>query len=142
MPESIGCNEGVGGEDDREQADYGEGGEEGSCDCGDCSLHQFAVGVVSRGKSYWGKYCEKECQWKVILFSAHCFLEENQKVAQDNDDNNGCWADDIVAQEAGAHCHCNGSEDQVGGEEEGSLDCFNKSGLVVKVICFGSHPPV
>ena len=57
VPESIGCNEGVGGEDDREEADYGESGEEDRGEGCDRSLHQFAAGVGERDKSNWGKYC-------------------------------------------------------------------------------------
>ena len=46
VPQSIGRDEGVGGDDEGEEADYGEGGEEDAGNCGDCSLHQFAVGGV------------------------------------------------------------------------------------------------
>ena len=57
MPQSIGCNQGVRGDDEGEEADYGEGGDEDAGEGGDRSLHQFAVGVEFRVKSYWGKYC-------------------------------------------------------------------------------------
>ena len=54
MPQSIGCNQGVRGDDEGEEADYGEGGEEDAGEGGDRSLHQFAVGGVSRPKDNWG----------------------------------------------------------------------------------------
>ena len=55
MPQSICRDESVRGDDEGEEADYGEGREEDTGDGCDRSLHQFAVGVVCREKSYWGK---------------------------------------------------------------------------------------
>ena len=44
MPESIGCNQGIRGDDEGEEADDGEGGDEDTGEGCDRSLHQFAVG--------------------------------------------------------------------------------------------------
>ena len=46
VPQSIGRNQGVRGDDEGEEADYGEGGDEDTGDGCDRSLHQFAVGGV------------------------------------------------------------------------------------------------
>ena len=102
MPESICCDEGVRGENDGEEADDGEGGEQDAGGSRDCPLHQGAVVGRSRDESYWGKYSEKECQWKrhLLIF----LFEEGDKVTQDDDDDEGYWADHIVAKEARAHC--------------------------------------
>ena len=129
VPESIGGDEGVRVDDDGEEADDGECGEEDDGHDRDGSLHQAAVGGESRDKSYWGRYCEKECQQKIILLMPFCLLVEEDKVAEDNNDDEGHWADHIVAHEGTAHCQCKNSEDQVGGEEDSGLDCFDKCWL-------------
>ena len=54
VSQSIGCNQNVRGDDEGEEADYGEGGDEDTGDGCDCSLHQFAVGAVFRDHDYWG----------------------------------------------------------------------------------------
>ena len=54
MPQSIGRNKGVRGDDEGEEADYGEGGEEDGGESGDGSLHQFAVGTGIRANDNWG----------------------------------------------------------------------------------------
>ena len=54
MPQSIGCDQGVRGDDEGEEADYGEGGDEDSGEGCDRSLHQFAVGGGDGVKYDWG----------------------------------------------------------------------------------------
>ena len=54
MPQSIGRNQGVRGDDEGEEADYGEGGDEDSGEGCDRSLHQFAVGGGYRDHDNWG----------------------------------------------------------------------------------------
>ena len=130
MPESIGCDDGVGGDDEGDQADDGEGGDEDGGGGRDGSLHQGAVNVGVRDYSYWGKYSKKECQYKLLVTIPSGILVEEDIVAQDNDDDKGYWADHIVAQESSAHCQCKGSEDHMGGEEEGCLDRFDKCWLL------------
>ena len=132
MPESVGRDQGFRVDDEGGHADDGEGGEEGDGDEGDGSLHEGALGGIGRTKGYWGGYCQEECK-NELIFTHHIiilrFLVQSQIVAQDNYDNDGCWADDIVSKESSAHCHSNSSEDEVGGEEEGSLEGFQKCRL-------------
>ena len=89
MPESIGRDEGVRGDDEGEDTDDGEGGEEDAGGGCDGSLHQGAVGGGKGAKSYRGKYSEKECQWKkiiLILITLFGLLVEGGKVTQYDDD--------------------------------------------------------
>ena len=54
MPQSIGRNESFGGDDEGEEADYGEGGDEdGGVGCYR-SLHQYAVSGVGGEHDNWG----------------------------------------------------------------------------------------
>ena len=50
MSQSIGCDQGVGGDDEGEEAYYGEGGDEDGGESRNSSLHQFAGGVGNREK--------------------------------------------------------------------------------------------
>ena len=124
MPESRGCNQIVRGDDDGEEADDGEGGEEDGGAGGDCPLHQGAIGGRFGVKGYGGKSCKKERYQKrflavtmlpalsplhrvatllLFLLSGFYLLVETEEVAEDNEDDEGCWADDIISEESGAH---------------------------------------